>query len=156
MRAMADADVLHFASHYVADDASPMSSKLLLAKVAGDDGVLRVYDLYRMSLRRTRLVVLAACQTGVERYYRGEGMIGMSRAFIAAGVPTVVASQWPVDSDATEELMVSFHRHRRADGLPAAEALRRAQLDMLGSRTHGRYSPYYWAAFVVIGGDDAR
>lgn len=155
-RAMPGADVLHFASHYVVDEASPMSSKLLLAKGAGDDGVLKVYDLYRMSLRRTRLVVLAACQTGVEKYYRGEGMVGMARAFIAAGVPTVVASQWPVDSDATEEFMISFHRHRRADGLATAEALRRAQLDMLGARSRGLDSPYYWAAFVVIGGDAAR
>ncbi len=155
-REMSRADVINFASHYVVDEDSPMSSRLLLAKGGGADGVLSVYDLYRMNLRHTRLVVLAACQTGVERFYRGEGMIGMSRAFIAAGVPTVVASQWPVDSDATRELIVSFHRHRRADGLTTAEALRRAQLDMLEERGRGYDSPYYWAAFVAVGGQGAH
>lgn len=151
LRGMREADVVHLASHYVIDETSPTSSRLLLAK--GDaGGVLTVYDLYRMRLLRTRLVVLAACQTGTERYYKGEGMTGMSRAFIAAGVPTVVASNWPVDSDATAELMVNFHRYRKRDKLPTAAALRRAQLDML-NQPGGRYQhPYYWAAFVTIGG----
>jgi CHAT domain-containing protein len=99
IRQLGNADIVHFASHYVVSEDSPTSSKLLLAKGdaasegqgAGD--ALTVYDLYQMKLQRTRLVVLAACQTGTERYYKGEGMIGMSRAFIAAGVPAVVASQ---------------------------------------------------------------
>lgn len=157
-RQISEADIVHFASHYVVDEDSPMSSALLLAKsgVAGEakgaDSVLKVYDLYRMKLRRTRLVVLAACQTGVERYYGGEGMIGMSRAFIAVGVPTVVASQWPVDSDATAELMVDFHRHRKQDGVSTAEALRQAQLDLLNQEERHYQHPYFWASFVLIGG----
>jgi CHAT domain-containing protein len=157
-RLMKGADIVHFASHYVVDENSPMSSKLLLAKsdgageAKGAGGVLTVYDLYRMSLQRTRLVVLAACQTGVERYYKGEGMIGMSRAFIAAGVPTVVVSQWPVDSDATAELMVNFHRQRKQGGFSTAEALQRAQLDMLNRYGQRYQNPYYWAAFVLMGG----
>jgi CHAT domain-containing protein len=158
MRLMKDADIVHFASHYVVDENSPMSSKLLLAKSGGageedgTGGALTVHDLNSMMLRRTRLVVLAACQTGAERYYKGEGMIGMSRAFIAAGVPSVVASQWPVDSDATAELMVNFHRRRKQGGLSTAEALRRAQLDMLGQHGQRYQHPYYWAGFVLIGG----
>lgn len=157
-RLMKDADVVHFASHYVVDENSPMSSKLLLAKSDGAGegkgaaGVLTVRDLNHMSLQRTRLVVLAACQTGAEQYYKGEGMVGMSRAFIAAGVPSVVASQWPVDSDATAELMVNFHRQRKQKRLSTAEALRRAQLDMLDQHGQQYRHPYYWAAFVLIGG----
>lgn len=157
-RHLDEVDIAHFASHYIVDEDSSMSSKLLLAKSGGAgeakeaDSVLKVDDLYRMKLRRTRLVILAACQTGVERYYGGEGMIGMSRAFIAAGVPTVVASQWPVDSDATAELMVSFHRHRKRDGVSTAEALRRAQLDFLNQEGRHYQHPYFWAAFVLVGG----
>ena len=157
---MKDADIVHFASHYVVDENSPMSSKLLLAKSdgagegKGAEGALTVYDLNRMRLQRTRLVVLAACQTGAERYYKGEGMVGMSRAFIAAGVPSVVASQWPVDSDATAELMVNFHRQRKQGRLSTAEALRRAQLDMLNSHGQQYQHPYYWSAFVLMGGYD--
>jgi CHAT domain-containing protein len=79
-------------------------------------------------------------------------MISISRPFIAIGVPLVVASLWPVDSAATEALMVSFHKHRKQDGLSTAEALRRAQTDML-THTEGRYrQPYYWASFITIGG----
>lgn len=157
-RLMKDADIVHFASHYVVDENSPISSKLLLAKsdAAGEgketESVLTVHDLNLMILRRTRLVVLAACRTGVERYYKGEGMIGISRAFIAAGVPSVVASQWPVDSDATAELMVNFHRQRKQGGLSSVEALRFAQLYMLNQQRQQYQHPYYWAAFVLIGG----
>lgn len=160
IRGMRDADVVHLASHYVIDETSPTSSKLLLAKseaageVKGAGDVLTAYDLYRMRLRRARLVVLAACQTGVERYYKGEGMTGMSRAFIAAGVPVVVASHWPVDSDATAELMVNFHRHRKRDNLATVEALRRAKLDLLTRQGERYRHPYFWAAFVPIGGYD--
>jgi CHAT domain-containing protein/Tfp pilus assembly protein PilF len=156
-REMPDVDVVHFALHYVVDEDHPMNSRLLLAngggtgRAAGSEGSdLQVFDLYRMNLKRLRLAVLSACQTGVERFHKGEGMVGMSRAFIASGVPTVVASLWPVESDATAELMLSFHRHRKRQGFPTVEALRRAQLSMLAG--DGQRHPYYWAPFVVIGG----
>jgi CHAT domain-containing protein len=109
-----------------------------------------------MRLPATRLVVLSACQTGIEQQYRGEGAVGIARPFLAAGVPLVVASLWPVDSDATERLMVGLHRLRARGGggdhLPTAEALRRAQIELLRG-VDGRYrQPYYWAAFTAIGG----
>lgn len=152
-------DVIHLASHYIADKQSSMLSKLLLADEStgeGNDqsseGELQAYEVYAMKLARARLAVLSACQTGVEKYYDGEGMIGMARTFIAAGVPLVVASLWPVDSDATKELMVSFHRHRKLNPLSTAKALREAQLDML-MNSKPRYShPYYWASFALFGG----
>ncbi|HEX8087738.1 MAG TPA: CHAT domain-containing protein, partial [Blastocatellia bacterium] len=135
---MLDADVIHFAGHYVADERSPMLSKLLLSRdasrVGGDDksdGALTASEVYSMNLRRARLVVLSACRTGVERYYRGEGAIAIARPFIKAGVPMVVASLWPVESEQTSRLMVAFHRHRKIDGMNAIQALRQAQLDML-------------------------
>lgn len=159
MRELPDVDVAHFALHYVVDEDYPMNSRLLLANVGEAGSVagsresdLQVYDLYRMNLKRLRLAVVSACRTGVERFYKGEGMIGMSRSFIASGVPTVVASHWPVESDATAELMISFHSHRKRLGLPTVKALRRAQLDMLARGRERHRHPYYWAPFVVIGG----
>jgi CHAT domain-containing protein len=150
-------DVLHLATHYVVDDRSPMLSRLLLAeepeglgRSEQQDGVLQGEEVYRKRPLPARLVVLSACQSGLERYYNGEGMIGMSRTFIASGVPMVVASLWPVDSEATSELMVNFHKYRKQDGLSTAEALRRAQIEMSSSKLYSQ--PYYWASFVVIGG----
>lgn len=152
-------DIAHFALHYLVDERSSLLSKLVLAAVPGgdvrdreDDGVWQIREIYKMRLPQTRLVVLSACQTGVEQQYRGEGAMGVARPFIAAGVPVVVASLWPVDSQSTERLMVSFHRHRTRDRLPTAEALRRAQLEMLGGDDTRYHHPYYWAAFTAIGG----
>jgi CHAT domain-containing protein/tetratricopeptide (TPR) repeat protein len=151
-----EADVVHFAAHYVIDLQSSLSSKLLLAKPEGNDapgsGALESSDVHRMKLNRTRLIVLSACQTGIERQYRGEGAISFARPFIAKGVPLIVASLWPVDSEATSELMIAFHRHRKVERLPTAEALQRAQRDMLESENRRYRQPNYWAAFVAVGG----
>jgi CHAT domain-containing protein len=147
--------VIHLASHYVTDKRSSMLSRLLLAKEASgngrqDDGALHAHEVYAMKLSRPRLVVLAACQTGVERYFEGEGMIGMSRTFLASGVPLVVASLWPIDSSATRELMVSFHRYRRE--LSTAQALQRAQKEMASRKGRLYEHPHYWASFELFGG----
>lgn len=79
-------------------------------------------------------------------------MISLARPFLAAGVPLVVVSLWPVDSDSTAELMVSFHRHRKQDRLSSAEALRRAQLDMLHGSDERLHRTFCWGAFILIGG----
>lgn len=157
MSEMRRADIIHFASHYVVDEQNPMLSKLFLAKTsskanqeAGND-ILQPLDVYEMKLPRARLVVLSACRTSGEKGY-GEGMVGMSRTFLAAGVPLVVASQWSVDSDATSKLMITFHKYRRQQGLSTVDALRRAQADMLGGLEPRYRHPYYWASFIVIGG----
>ena len=153
-------DVAHLASHYVVNETSPMLSKLLLAKEANGsgvrrepDGVLQLDEIYQRKLSRLRLVVLSACQTGIEHYYNGEGMIGMSRPFIAAGVPLVVASLWPVDSDSTAELMIKFHKYRKGtEHRSTTEALRSAQLDMIADSQQHHDDPNRWASFIVIGG----
>ncbi|MBI3427640.1 MAG: CHAT domain-containing protein [Acidobacteria bacterium] len=148
------ASILHLATHGVIDQHSPANSRLLLTKPAeGDeeDGALRAYEIAQMRLPITRLAVLSACQSGVERFYRGEGLIGLSRAFLAAGVPAVVASFWPVDSEVTAVLMADFHQQFKTHS--ASQALRRAQLDLL-HHTNSQYRhPYYWAAFSTFGGD---
>jgi CHAT domain-containing protein/Flp pilus assembly protein TadD len=144
---MPGSDVVHLATHSVLDAEVPSHSKLLLAK--GEN--LHADEIYELTLPRTRLLVLSSCQSGAERYYDGEGMASLARAFLAAGVPLVVASYWPVDSKATEELMVSFHRHRTV-GNTTAEALAKAQREMLRDPENRYRSPFYWAAFAVNGG----
>lgn len=154
LKSARSADVIHFAGHYVAVERDPGMSFLLVASV-GDklgEGILTNEELDKTRLERTKLVVLSACDTGTESYFEGEGMVGLSRTFLAAGVPVVVASQWSVDSDATSELMKRFHANRKIGKMNTAQALRTAQLD-LASEPNGRFnSPYYWAAFAVFGG----
>ena len=152
-------DVVHLATHAVPDERSPLLSKLLLSKDGvdkdqpdhGREGFLQASEIYEMKFSRTRLVILSACQTGIERAYRGEGAIGLARPFMT-GVPLVVASLWPVESAATADLMISFHKHRKQDHLPTVEALRRAQLDMLYNQQPNLPQNYGWAAFITIGG----
>jgi CHAT domain-containing protein len=158
MTEMEKSDVIHLATHAVADEWYPLRSKMLLAAdplAARDeerDGVLRAYDIYKLKLARAKLVVLSACGTGVQKYYDGEGMVGLARPFIAKRIPLVVASLWPVNSDSTARLMIDFHRHRKQGGQPAAEALRQAQLDMLRGADGENRLPYHWAPFIAIGG----
>lgn len=149
-----DADIIHFAGHYVVVNDAPLSSYLLLAQNGKkmEDGVLTNSDLVNEKLSRVKLVVLSACQTGVEQYYNGEGLIGLSRTFLAAGAPLVVASQWSVETEASAELMKRFHLYRRQEKMSTTAALRRAQLEML-NEPNGRFrEPYYWAAFATFGG----
>lgn len=149
-------DVAHLAMHYVLNERSellsgfPLASDRLHKDVASSDGFLQANEIYSMRLRRARLIVLSGCSTGIEREYKGEGAVGAARPFFVAGIPVVVASLWPVDSDASARLMESFH-HYRNQKMPVRTALRNAQLYMaLGSEAKYRH-PYYWAAFVDIG-----
>jgi CHAT domain-containing protein len=155
-----DSDVVHLALHYVPHPQSPMLSQIPLATAGAGSkrpregsGVLTAYELYNLKMTRTRLIVLSACQTGVEAWFNGEGSVGLSRPFLAAGIPLTVASLWPVeDSRATSELMINFHKARKSEGLSTVESLRKAKLMLLkGSETKYRH-PFYWAPFTVTGG----
>lgn len=156
-RKIEKADVVHLAMHFVLNEQSEMLSGFPLTPERSDpasnnsDGFLQSFEIAHLNLRRTRLAVLSACQTGIEKQYSGEGAVGAARPFFVAGVPTVVASLWPVDSDASAELMVSFHRHR-LKRLSTTQALRLAQSDMIKSTDARRRHPYYWAPFLAIGG----
>jgi CHAT domain-containing protein len=145
--------VIHLASHSKIDNEVPLRSELLLAKTKTDtNSVLRAYEIYNLDLSHTRLVVLSSCQSGAGHYYGGEGVSSLARAFIGAGVPLVVASLWPVDSKATEMLMVSFHKNRDQGQIPTVEALKNAQQEMARGSAENLRRPYYWAAFTVTGG----
>jgi CHAT domain-containing protein len=146
-RLLTNTDVVHLATHAIPDERSPLLSKLLLSH-----GFLPAKEIYEMKFNRTRLVVLSACQTGIERVYQGEGAIGLARPFIASGVPLVVGSLWPVESESTADLMISFHKHRKQDHVSTVEALRGAQLEILRQQQPGSPRNYGWAAFVAVGG----
>jgi CHAT domain-containing protein len=143
-----DSRVLHFATHGILNEASPMYSQLVLSQASGDeDGLLEAWEILNLDLNAD-LAVLSACETGRGRVGAGEGVIGLSWAFFVAGCPTTVVSQWKVESASTTELMLAFHRSLRK-GQSKAEALRSAALKLLGDSRYRH--PFYWAGFVVVG-----
>jgi CHAT domain-containing protein len=144
--------ILHFATHGLINSAHPELSGLVLSLVdprgQPQDGFLRLHDIYNLKLDAA-LVVLSACQTALGKDIRGEGLIGLTRGFMYAGAPRVVASLWAVEDRATAELMKRFYEGMLKRGLTASAALRDAQLALRRDR---RWSdPYYWGAFVLQG-----
>jgi len=152
-------DVLHIAAHTVTDDDQPLYSGILLARNESrldEDGLLEGREITQLDLH-ARLAVLSACSTAQGHVRPGEGLIALSWAFLVAGCPTIVATQWRVPSASTSKLMVDFHRELRAhpDGpFAKAEALRQAKLRMLRDRAHRH--PFYWAPFVLVGDPGRR
>lgn len=144
--------VIHLATHGILDDASPMYSRLVMARVnndPNDDGLLEAREIMQLNLHAD-LVVLSACDTARGRFGAGEGMIGMSWAFFVAGVPTMVASQWRVDSASTANLMIIFHKRLREDAAATkAAALQQASLNLMKDPRYRH--PYFWAGFVLMG-----
>jgi CHAT domain-containing protein len=111
-----------------------------------EDGMLTAEDVAGLDLLATELVVLSACDTGLGEVQVGEGVFGLRRAFVVAGAKTLVMSLWKVPDEQTQELMIDFYR-RLLSGVPRAEALRQAQLQL-----KRRYpDPYYWGAFICQG-----
>jgi CHAT domain-containing protein len=159
MREMERAEVIHIATHYDPNPASPLLSRLALAaetetgkQATQRNGALLTREIYPLDLRRARLAVLSACRTWADDYLNGEGAVGVSQPFLAAGVPVVVSSLWKIDSPATRNMMIEFHRIRKTQKLPSAEALREAQWGMLRGMEPEYRHPYYWAPFIVAGG----
>ena len=111
-------DVFHFAVHAIADDRDPLASHLRLAPEAQRDGFLNLTDIARARWHAP-LVVLSACETLEGPVYRGEGMMGLARAFLETGAGTVVATEWPVGS-ASADLMGEFYRRLTSGASPAA------------------------------------
>ncbi len=150
--ALANARVVHFATHGLLNNESPELSGLVLSLVDREgrpqDGFLRLHDVYNLSLNAD-LVVLSGCRTALGKEIRGEGLLGLTRGFLYAGSSRVMASLWPVRDRATAELMQRFYRALLREGQPPAAALRAAQRSL---RREPRWrDPYYWAPFVVQG-----
>jgi CHAT domain-containing protein/Flp pilus assembly protein TadD len=141
-------DVLHIAAHARVDSSRPLFSRIELAPGQGEDGDLEVHEVFGLDLAGVNLVVLSGCETALGDLTEGDDLMGWSRAFLYAGAPAVLATLWPVDDAASAALMTSFYRHLR-QGKPASTALQAAQREA-SARTAWK-SPYYWAAFTLIG-----
>jgi len=144
--------VVHFATHGIADTRNPELTGLVLSLVdaAGKprEGFLGLSDIYDLDLAAD-LVVLSGCRTALGKEVRGEGLMGLTRGFLYAGVPRVVGSLWPVQDRTTAELMSRFYKAMWQRGLPPAAALREAQRSL---RRDPRYhDPHSWAGFVLQG-----
>jgi CHAT domain-containing protein/Tfp pilus assembly protein PilF len=144
--------ILHFATHGLINNLHPGLSGVVLSLVdeqgRQQNGFLRLYDIYNLKLGAD-LVVLSACQTALGKEYKGEGLVGLTRGFMYAGAPRVVASLWRIDDRATSELMKRFYQGALGQGLRPAAALRAAQVSMWKDRRW--QAPYYWAAFTIQG-----
>jgi CHAT domain-containing protein/Tfp pilus assembly protein PilF len=143
---------VHIASHGLVNSLHPELSSIVLSTVDRgghpQNGLLQTIDIYNLSLS-AELVVLSACQTALGKEIRGEGLVGLTRAFLYAGAPSVVASLWTVSDRSTAELMTRFYRGILVQKLRPAAALREAQVSLWKEQRWSR--PYYWAAFTLEG-----
>lgn len=144
--------IVHFATHGVIDAEHPALSGLALSMVdrAGQPqaGFLHLRDIYNLRLNAD-LVVLSGCRTALGKEVRGEGLLGLTRGFLYAGAPRVLASLWQVEDQATAALMTRFYRALWQEHLRPAAALRAAQLSL--SQERRWRDPYFWAGFVLQG-----
>lgn len=144
--------IVHFATHGLINNTHPELSGVVLSLVdekgRPQNGFLRLYDLYNLKLSAD-LVVLSACQTALGKEIKGEGLVGLTRGFMYAGAPRVVASFWQIDDRATAEFMKRFYNEMLGQKLRPAAALRAAQVSM--SKDPRWNQPHYWAAFTLQG-----
>src|ERR1700754_3823081 len=143
--------IIHVATHGLLDAERPQFTGVVLSLVGNKDhdGFLRTDEVFNLRLGAP-LVMLSACETGLGKEKRGEGVMGLTRAFMYAGAPTVGVSLWSVADKSTAELMTDFYRRMlTGTGGPASAALRGAQLAMISGKKYS--APFYWAPFVLVG-----
>lgn len=156
--------IVHFSAHGFPNEDRPRFSSIVLSSPvnnkpssptttsasATEDGWLSAYEIFNLKLNAD-LVVLSACETGLGKEVKGDGLMSLTRAFMHAGAPSVVVSLWSVDDKSTADLLIAFYRHLRqppnGEKISYAEALRQAQLDSIRKGN----SPYHWAPFVLLG-----
>ena len=168
-------DIIHFASHSEFNPEFPMFSCIKMAKEKNEDGRLEVHEIFNLDLDNASLVTLSACETGLGKLSKGDEMIGLTRGFIYAGTPSIVASLWKVNDKSTSDLMSLFYKNLKTHS--KVEALRMAQLEMINGEvgrgivrgvggitaseegegssdpqmTVNGSHPYFWAPFILLG-----
>ena len=145
---MLSSRIIHLATHGLLDERQGLGSAIALAPSGDDSGWLTADEIFNMELQ-AELVVLSACNTGRGKI-TGEGVIGLSRSFISAGVPSLVVSLWSVPDAPTAELMTQFYKNLEGKKMDKARALRQAMLTTMDKHPH----PRQWAAFTLIGETD--
>ena len=142
---------IHIATHGLLNAERPQFTGVVLSLVGNKsgDGFLRTDEIFNLKLGAP-LVMLSACETGLGREKRGEGVIGLTRAFMYAGAPTVGVSLWSVADKSTPDLMTDFYRRYLAkQPTTASAALRAAQQKMIAGKLNS--APFFWAPFVLVG-----
>lgn len=144
--------IIHFATHGLLNSQHPTLSGIVLSlydeQGRAIDGFVRAHEVYNLKLN-AELVVLSACRTALGKEIKGEGLVGLTRGFMYAGTPSVVASLWDVRDQATSELMSRFYENMFKNRKRPAAALREAQVSMWREKRWA--TPYYWAGFVLQG-----
>jgi CHAT domain-containing protein len=154
--------ILHIATHGLLNAERPQFTGLVLSLIGNksEDGFLRTDEVFNLRLG-SPLVMLSACETGLGKEKRGEGVMGLTRAFMYAGSPTVGVSLWSVADKSTADLMADFYRRllvpaagstagaTSTTGVSASSAMREAQLAMIAGKKYS--APFYWAPFVLVG-----
>jgi len=141
---------LHFSTHGILDEQLPARSAIVLTldDDPAEDGYLQMHEIFNLNLNAD-LVVLSACQTGLGKLVKGEGIIGISRAFFYAGASSILVSLWYVDDKSTAQFMVNFYQNLEA-GMSKSKAIQKAKLQFI-LRLERESHPFYWAPFVLTG-----
>ncbi len=145
---------LHFATHGIVDEESPELSRIFLHKKvkSSEDGSLFSGEIYNLNFN-SDLVTLSACQTGLGKTYKGEGIIGLSRALIYAGAKNLIVSLWSVADQSTSNLMIDFYKNiidsEERNAGKYSKPLQRAKLNLINSEKYS--APFFWAPFILIG-----
>jgi CHAT domain-containing protein len=144
--------IIHFACHGYFDETEPSWSSIIFSEVSGlvnteDDGFLSIPEIAILDLD-ARMVILSACETGLGRVKRGDGMVGLTRSFLVAGTSNVGVSLWSIADDATVEFMNAVYRKVIESRLSFKEAYYQTKNEF--RRRGDRWShPLFWAAFVI-------
>jgi CHAT domain-containing protein len=149
-----DFDILHLAMHAYINDSVPAFSRLAFSpnideKDLNKDGWLNTSDIYNLELN-ARMAVLSACNTGIGKLQKGEGMMSLARGFLYAGCPSIIMSLWEVEDESGTQIMTSFYKNLKK-GKPKDEALRLSKLSYLETSNSRLAHPHYWMSFKSIG-----
>ena len=140
---------LHFATHGIVNESEPALSRIFLKPGENEDGSLYTGEIYNLNIDAD-LVTLSACETGLGKVAKGEGIVGLSRALQYAGANNIIVSLWQVADNSTSQMMIEFYKYNlNNDHHGYNTALRQAKLSLLNSEEYNR--PYYWAPFILVG-----
>lgn len=152
-------EIIHFATHSLVDERMPMFSSIVLNASQErpdkltienpDDGLLMLLEIFNLNLSKSKLITLSSCETGLGKLLNGEGVVGLSRAFIYAGSPSILASLWKVKDNPTSLLLQEFYSNIKNNSISKARALKNAQLQLINNDKYRH--PFFWSSFIIIG-----
>ncbi|MFN7490615.1 MAG: CHAT domain-containing protein, partial [Chryseotalea sp.] len=140
-------NIVHLATHGEVNEEFPDKSRIYLLPASNEDGPIYNGELYNLKIP-ANLITLSACETGLGKMRKGEGLIGLSRALRFAGAQQIIVSFWKVADASTALLMQYFYENAIEKKLPFPEALQKAKITLMKD---GYDDPYYWAPFVLLG-----